>query len=62
MESLLKSVDTFCERLNAGLAAVAVVLSILVVAELTARFPDLYQQAIEVESANVLTNGNTGGF
>jgi hypothetical protein len=62
MESLLKNIDTFCARLNAGLAAVAVVLSVLVAAELTARFPDFYQQAIEVESTTVLANGTTGGF
>lgn len=62
MESLLKNIDTFCARLNAGLAAVAVVLCVLVAAELTARFPDFYQQAIEVESTTVLANGTTGGF
>ena len=64
MASLLKSIETFCARLNAGLAAVAVVLSILVAAELTVRFPDLYQQAIQVESETVLANGTgaTAGF
>jgi hypothetical protein len=64
MASLLKSIETFCARLNAGLAAVAVVLSILVAAELTARFPDLYQQAIAVENETVLANGTgvTAGF
>jgi hypothetical protein len=62
MVPLLKSIDGFCARLNAGLAAVAVVLSILVAAELTMRLPDLYQQAIDVESATVLANGSTGGF
>jgi hypothetical protein len=64
MASLLRNIETFCARLNAGLAAVAVVLSILVAAELTVRFPDLYQQAIAVESDTVLANGTgaTAGF
>ena len=62
MVRLLKNIDGFCARLNAGLAAVAVVLSILVAAELSIRLPDLYQQAIEVESSTVLANGNAGGF
>ena len=62
MVRLLKNIDGFCARLNAGLAAVAVVLSILVAAELSIRLPDLYQQAIEVESSTVVANGNAGGF
>jgi len=62
MESLLKNLDGFCARLNAGLAAVALVLSILVAAELTVRLPELYQQAVDVESSTVVTNGGTGGF
>jgi hypothetical protein len=62
MESLLKNIDGLCARLNAGLAAVALVLCVLVAAELTVRLPDLYQQAVEVESATVLANGGTGGF
>jgi len=62
MVPLLRSLDTFCARLNAGLTAVAVVLSILVAAELTVRFPDLYQQALNVESESVLANGANGGF
>jgi hypothetical protein len=61
MVPLLKNVETFCARLNAGLAAVAVVLSILVAAELTARFPDFYQQAIDVESETILANGTGVG-
>ena len=61
MESLLKNLDSFCERLNAGLAAVAVVLTILVAAELTARFPDLYQQAVDAQNEASL-NSNSGGF
>jgi hypothetical protein len=56
MVSLLRNIDAFCARLNAGLAAVAVVLSILVAAELTVRFPDLYQQAVEAESETFLAN------
>jgi len=62
MESLLKNLDGFCARLNAGLAAVALVLSVLVAAELTVRLPDIYQQAIDVESSTVLANGGTGSF
>ena len=62
MESLLKNLDGFCARLNAGLAAVALVLSILVAAELTVRLPDLYQQAVDVESSTVIANGGAGGF
>lgn len=62
MQSLVKNIDTFCARLNAGLAAVAVVLSVLVAAELTVRFPDFYQQAIEIESTSMLANSTTGGF
>jgi hypothetical protein len=53
MSALLKSIDTFCARLNAGLAAVAVVLTILVAAQLTVRMPDLFQRAVEAESANI---------
>lgn len=62
MESLLKNLDGLCARMNTGLTAVALVLSVLVAAELTARLPDLYQQAVEAESATVLANGGTGGF
>ncbi len=62
MESLLKNLDGFCARLNAGLAAVALVLSVLVAAELTVRLPDIYQQAIDVESSTVPANGGTGSF
>jgi hypothetical protein len=53
MSALLKSIDSFCARLNAGLAAVAVVLTILVAAQLTVRMPDLFQRAVEAEGANV---------
>jgi hypothetical protein len=62
MQGLLKSVDGFCARLNAGLAAVAVVLTILVAAELTVRIPDIYQQALDAESASVMANNATGGY
>jgi hypothetical protein len=62
MESLLKNLDGFCARLNAGLAAVALVLCVLVAAELTVRLPDMYQQAIDVESSTVLANGGSGSF
>lgn len=62
MVRLLKNIDGFCARLNAGLAAVAVVLTILVAAELSIRLPDLYQQAIDVENSAALTEGSTGGF
>ncbi len=62
MEAMFKNVEAVCARLNAGLAAVAVVLSILVAAELTVRLPDLYQQAIDVENSAVLANGTNGGF
>jgi hypothetical protein len=56
MTALLKSIDAFCARLNAGLAAVAVVLMILVAAELTVRMPDLFQQAVEAETASLTTS------
>ena len=66
MESLLKNLDGLCARLNAGMAAVALVLSVLVAAELSLRLPDLYQQAIAAESSAdssaVIANGGTGGF
>jgi len=62
MESLLKNLDGVCARMNTGLAAVALVLSVLVAAELTVRLPALYQQAIEVESANALANSGAAGF
>lgn len=62
MMPLLRNIDSFCARLNAGLAAVAVVLTILVAAELTVRFPDFYQQAIDVESDTLLANGAASGF
>ena len=63
MESLLKNLDGLCARLNAGLAAVALVLSVLVAAELTVRLPDLYQQAIDAESSTMAAEGgNTAGF
>ncbi|HEV8015118.1 MAG TPA: hypothetical protein VGP48_06275 [Stellaceae bacterium] len=64
MTALLKSIDAFCGRLNAGLAAVALVLSILVAAELTVRMPQLFQQAVEAEGSTlaadnaVLPNGS----
>ncbi len=56
MTALLKSIDTFCGRLNAGLAAVAVVLTILVAAQLTVRMPGLFQQAVQAEGANLAAN------
>lgn len=55
MTALMKSIDAFCGRLNAGLAAVALVLTILVAAELTVRMPDLFQQAVDAENANMAT-------
>lgn len=56
MSALLKSVESLCARLNAGLAAVAVVLTILVAAQLTVRMPDLFQRAVDAESANIAAN------
>jgi hypothetical protein len=56
MTALLKSIETFCARLNAGLAAVAVVLTVLVAAQLTVRMPDLFHQAVDAESANLVAN------
>jgi len=53
MEGLLKNIDGFCARLNAGLAAVALVLAVLVAAELSVRIPDLYQQALDAESTTL---------
>ena len=58
MVSFLKTIDSFCGRMNAGLAAVAIVLSILVAAELTVRMPELFQQAIEAENATIAANGS----
>lgn len=55
MTALLKSIDAFCARLNAGLAAVAVVLLILVAAQLTVRMPVFFQQAVDAENANIAT-------
>jgi len=66
MESLLKNLDGLCARLNAGMAAVALVLSVLVAAELSLRLPNLYQQAIDAETtadtSAVITTSGTGGF
>ncbi len=59
MGPVLKNIDTFCGRLNAGLAAVAVVLSIVVAAELTVRLPDLFQQAAAM-SQNMSTSASSG--
>jgi hypothetical protein len=53
MTALLKSIDAFCARLNAGMAAVAIVLTILVAAELTVRMPDFFQRAVQAETANL---------
>jgi hypothetical protein len=55
MTALIKSIDAFCSRLNAGLAAVAVVLMVLVAAELTVRMPDLFQQLADVQNADIAT-------
>lgn len=55
MTALIKSIDTFCARLNAGLAAVAVVLMVLVAAELTVRMPDLFQQMVNAQNADMAT-------
>ncbi len=57
MVSFMKNVDTFCGRLNAGLAAVALVLSILVAAELTVRMPELFQMAVEAEADSITASG-----
>lgn len=58
MAALLKSIDAFCARLNAGLTAVAVVLMILVAAQLTVRMPDLFQQIAQAQDADMgATNG-----
>jgi hypothetical protein len=62
MTALLKGIDAFCARLNAGLAAVAVVLTILVAAQLTVRMPDLFQRAVEAESANIVANSAAAGL
>ena len=63
MEGLLKSIDGFCARLNAGLAAVALVLAGLVAAELSLRIPDFYQQAIDAETTTLAaTNPAVAGY
>ncbi len=43
--SFLKRLDGVCAKLNAGLTAVAIVLTVLVAAEATVRLPDLLEQA-----------------
>ncbi|HLI21654.1 MAG TPA: hypothetical protein VKV32_11080 [Stellaceae bacterium] len=53
MTALLKSIDAFCARLNAGLAAVAVVLLIIVAAQLTVRMPDLFQQLAQAQDTDM---------
>ena len=55
MSALLKSIDAFCARLNAGLTAVAVVLMILVAAQLTVRIPDMFQQLAQAQDASMAT-------
>lgn len=62
MEALLKSIDGFCARLNAGLVAVALVLAVLVAAELSIRIPDLYQQAIDAESTTLAAANPATGY
>ena len=53
MSALLKHVDAFCARLNAGLAAVALVLMVLVAAQLTVRIPDLFQQLAQAQDVDM---------
>lgn len=53
MSALLKSIDAFCARLNAGLAAVAVVLMVLVAAQLTVRMPELFLQLAQAQAADL---------
>lgn len=55
MTALIKSIDAFCARLNAGLTAVALVLMVLVAAELTVRMPELFQQLGDVQNADAAT-------
>ncbi|MGH7035739.1 MAG: hypothetical protein ACREFL_18565 [Stellaceae bacterium] len=62
MEGLLKSIDGFCARLNAGLAAVALVLAILVAAQLSLRIPNLYQQAIDAQTASFAASNPALGY
>jgi hypothetical protein len=62
MDGLLKNIDGFCARLNAGLTAVAVVLTILVAAELTVRIPDLYAQALDAQSTSLEANNGAAGY
>ena len=64
MRPVLKNIDAFCGRLNAGLAAVAVVLTILVAAELTVHLPDLFQQAaiaVGPEATTLASSGSSAG-
>ncbi len=60
MRPVLKNIDAFCGRLNAGLAAVAVVLTILVAAELTVHLPDLFQQAAIAAGPEAATLAGSG--
>jgi hypothetical protein len=62
MGPLLKNLDAYCARLNAGLTAVAVVLSVLVAAELTVRLPDFFAQAVQVEATEAFASGASTGF
>ena len=49
--AFVKRLDGVCAKLNAGLTAVAIVLTVLVAAEATVRLPDLLQQAAEAANA-----------
>lgn len=51
LSNVTQRLDRYAARLNPGLCAVALVLSVLVLAEITARLPALYEQ--DVATANV---------
>lgn len=45
-----RRVDSFCARLNAGLAAVAICLAILTAIIIVGRHPDLFLAPVDMES------------
>ena len=48
-----RRVDSFCARLNAGLAAVAICLAILTVTIAVGRHPEIFLAPADVESGTV---------
>jgi len=53
IQKLMRRVDRFAQRLNPGLSAIAIVLSSFLLAEMTIRFPDIYQAEIASSTASL---------